>query len=84
MQKSYEDIFHPTDEDSYLWKLVKAADKLATLIKCIEEEKAGNTEFLSAKKSIRRIIDDMKLKEVEIFIEEFLPAYGKTLDELNI
>ncbi|NLP17419.1 MAG: 5'-deoxynucleotidase [Clostridiales bacterium] len=84
MQKSYEDIFHPTEEDSYLWKLVKAADKLAALIKCIEEEKAGNTEFLSAKKSIRRIIDDMKLKEVEIFIEEFLPAYGKTLDELNI
>ncbi len=83
MKKSYEDIFFPKKEDEYLWKLVKAADKLAALIKCIEEEKAGNTEFISAKKSIRKIIDDMQLKEVEVFIEEFLPAYSKTLDELN-
>jgi 5'-deoxynucleotidase len=66
-----------------LWRLVKAADKLSALIKCIEEEKAGNTEFRSAKASIYRIIEDMKLKEVDIFMEEFLPAYSKTLDELN-
>ena len=83
MQKSYEDIFFPKKEDEYLWKLVKAADKLAALIKCIEEEKAGNTEFISAKKSILKLIDDMKLREVDVFIEEFLPAYSKTLDELN-
>jgi len=83
MQKSYEDILFPLEADSYLWKLVKAADKLSALIKCIEEEKAGNTEFISARKSIRKLIDDMKLEEVDIFIEEFLPAYSKTLDELN-
>jgi 5'-deoxynucleotidase len=83
MQKSYEDIFFPKKEDEYLWKLVKAADKLAALIKCIEEEKAGNTEFISAKKSILKLIEDMKLREVDVFIEEFLPAYSKTLDELN-
>ena len=83
MQKNYEDIFFPTEEDAYLWKLVKAADKLSALIKCIEEEKAGNTEFVSAKNSIMAIIKDMKLKEVDIFVEEFLPAYSKTLDELN-
>ena len=83
MQKSYEDIFFPKKEDEYLWKLVKAADKLAALIKCIEEEKAGNTEFISAKKSILKLIEDMKLREVDVFIDEFLPAYSKTLDELN-
>lgn len=83
MQKNYEDIFFPTEEDAYLWKLVKAADKLSALIKCIEEEKAGNTEFISAKNSILEIIKDMELKEVDIFVEEFLPAYSKTLDELN-
>jgi len=83
MQKSYEDVFFQAKEDAYLWKLVKAADKLAALIKCIEEEKAGNTEFISAKKSIQKLIDDMDLKEVEVFIKEFLPAYSKTLDELN-
>jgi 5'-deoxynucleotidase len=83
MRKSFEDVFYPNVEDAYLWKLVKAADKLSALIKCIEEEKAGNTEFIRAKNSISKLIDDMKLEEVDIFIEEFLPAYSKTLDELN-
>ena len=83
MQKSYEDIFFPVEEDAYLWRLVKAADKLSALIKCIEEEKAGNSEFISAKNSILGIIRDINLKEVDIFVEEFLPAYSKTLDELN-
>lgn len=83
MRKYYEGIFFPQEEDAYLWKLVKAADKLSALIKCIEEKKAGNTEFISAEKSILLIIKEMKLREVDIFLEEFLPAYFKTLDELN-
>lgn len=83
MRKSYETIFFPQEEDAYLWKLVKAADKLSALIKCIEEGKAGNTEFHSAEKSTRQVLTGMKLKEADIFIEEFLPAYYKTLDELN-
>ena len=81
--KSNKDVFFPTEEEAYLWKLVKAADKLSALIKCIEEEKAGNTEFRSAKSSIYKLIKEMQLKEVDIFIEEFLAAYSKTLDELN-
>lgn len=83
LKNNYKDIFFPSEEDTYLRKLVRAADKLSALIKCIEEEKAGNTEFIRAKKSIEKIIEDMNLKEVEIFIEDFLPAYSKTLDELN-
>lgn len=83
MKKSYEDIFFPSEEDAYLRKLVKAADKISALIKCIEEEKAGNTEFMRAKKSIIELLANMNIKEVDIFMEEFLPAYSKTLDELN-
>jgi 5'-deoxynucleotidase len=83
MRNHYEAIFFPQEEDAYLWKLVKAADKLSALIKCIEEKKAGNTEFISAEKSIMLIIKEMKLREVDIFLEEFLPAYYKTLDELQ-
>jgi len=83
MRKSYTSIFFRQEEDAYLWKLVKAADKLSALIKCIEEGKAGNTEFVSAEKSLKQILVEMKLKEVDIFMEEFLPAYYKTLDELN-
>jgi len=83
MRKSYETIFFPQEEDTYLWRLVKAADKLSALIKCIEERKAGNTEFVSAEKSLTKILKEMKLKELDIFMEDFLPAYHKTLDELN-
>ncbi|MDF2486246.1 MAG: hypothetical protein K0R46_2414 [Herbinix sp.] len=83
IRKSYESLFFPLEEEAYLWKLVKAADKLSALIKCIEERKAGNSEFISAEKSLREILGGMKLEEVRIFMEEFLPAYDKTLDELN-
>lgn len=84
IKKSYESIFNPKEDELYLWKLVKAADKLSALIKCIEERKAGNTEFYSAEKSIHNILASMKMKEVEIFMQEFLPAYDKNLDELNL
>jgi 5'-deoxynucleotidase len=83
IRRSYEALFFPEGEDAFLWKLVKGADKLSALIKCMEERKAGNSEFLSAEKSLRNILEAMKLEEIDIFMKEFLPAYDKTLDELN-
>lgn len=83
IRKSYESFFTPREEEKYLWKLVKAADKLSALIKCIEERKAGNTEFLSAERSLTAILTSMKLPELDIFLKDFLPAYDKNLDELN-
>ena len=66
-------------------RLVKAADKLSAYIKCIEEEKAGNTEFSTAKESVGKAIEKLRseLPEVDDFVKEFLPPYGKTLDELS-
>ena len=49
MQDSYREIFEKQEEDAYLWKLVKAADKLSAYIKCVEEEQTGNLEFVKAK-----------------------------------
>lgn len=83
MKCYYNSIFFPQEEELYIWRLEKAADKLSALIKCIEEEKAGNKEFVSAYQALWKSLKDMKLEEVEIFMEEFLPAYGKTLDELS-
>lgn len=80
----YQPYFFPQKEDDYLWKLEKAADKISALIKCMEERKAGNQEFYSAEASLRYSIIEMGLEEAEIFLEEFLPAYDKTLDELQI
>lgn len=83
IREEYEELFFAQEQDAYLWKLVKAADKISALIKCVEEEKAGNTEFVNAKKMTRKSIDAMELEEVEVFFEEFFPAYKMTLDELQ-
>ena len=83
MRPAYEEIFRSTDteEDKYIRKLVKAADKLSALIKCISEINAGNTEFRTAKestgKAIRSLYQD--LPEVLDFVNEFLSSYGSTI-----
>ena len=64
-------------------ELVKAADKLSAYIKCVEEEKAGNTEFRAAAEQIRAVLRENPLPEVQYFMEHFLPAFSLTLDELN-
>ena len=66
-----------------LHPIVKAADKLSAYIKCIEERKAGNNEFLNAEKQTLAAIHAYNLPEAEYFIEHFIPAFEKTLDELG-
>lgn len=83
LKEDYYSLFFQKDSEEYIYRLVKAADRLSALIKCIEERKAGNTEFLSAEKIIRDSVLSMKLSEVDVFFEEFLPSYEKTLDELK-
>lgn len=83
IREEYQSIFFAAEEESYLWKLVKGADKLSALIKCMEEEKTGNTEFLKAKASIEEALKRMELPEVEVFMTEYLPSYEKSLDELR-
>ena len=63
--------------------LVKAADKLAAYIKCIEELRAGNEEFRSAEGQIRAALEASELPEIAYFMERFLPPFGMTLDELT-
>ncbi|HJA28269.1 MAG TPA: 5'-deoxynucleotidase [Candidatus Olsenella pullicola] len=84
----YEGVFW-TGEDAgkdelYLRRLVKAADKISALIKCVDEARSGNAEFESAEKTCRAAVDKMaaELPEVADFVAEFLPSYGATLDEL--
>ena len=69
--------------DTEEYKLVKYADRLAAYLKCVEEVKAGNSEFKKAKASIGAELKASKKKEVEYFLKEFAPAYDLTLDELD-
>ena len=63
--------------------IVKAADKLSAYIKCIEERRAGNDEFISAEKQTRALLEECALPEVEYFLAHFIPAFELTLDELG-
>lgn len=63
-------------------RIIKAADKLSALIKCIEEEENGNAEFESAKKSTLAAIENAPDPETTYYLKHFVPAYSKNLDEL--
>ncbi|MEG1656491.1 MAG: 5'-deoxynucleotidase [Christensenellaceae bacterium] len=69
--------------DSDVKMLVKAADRLCAYIKCIEEKKSGNTEFLKAQQRILETITNMNMPEADFFMEHFIAGYELTLDELN-
>lgn len=62
--------------------ILKGADRLSALIKCIEEKRSGNCEFESAFTSVYKSLVDMNLSEVNYFIEHMLPAYNLCLDDL--
>ena len=62
--------------------LVKYADKIAALVKCVEELRAGNTEFSQAGKAAESLIKSYQDETVEYFMKKFTPAFSLNLDEL--
>ena len=84
LREDYAPLLSTDSHASEEYRLVKAADKLSALIKCVEERKAGNTEFMSAERSTRASILAMELPEAAYFMEHFMPAFELDLDELGI
>lgn len=82
LQVSYREAFLMPDEEVQI--LVKAADKLAGYIKCVEELAAGNNEFRKAGAQTRETLEKMQRPEVDYFLEHFMPAFGVTLDEISL
>ncbi len=82
LSAEYEKYILPdVSEEEY--KLVKYADRLAAYLKCVEETKAGNSEFKKAKKTIGEELKKCGSPEVEYYLKEFAPAFELTLDELD-
>ena len=81
LKDEYSPLFNKEPADEELWKIVKAADKIDALIKCINETRLGNKEFEKALEAQKKIISDIDMDEVRYFEKEFLPAYYLTLDE---
>ena len=81
IKEDYEPLFYKHESDSELWELVKAADKISALIKCVEEKQMGNKDFSDAESATLKIIKELNVKEADVFLEEFMPSYGLTLDK---
>ena len=81
IKEEYEPLLSRDESESENWELVKAADKISALIKCVEEKQMGNKDFSDAEYATLKIIKDMNIKEADVFLEEFMPSYGLTLDK---
>lgn len=84
MAEEYRSLFFFNQEYEEYTELIKAADKIAALVKCIEEEKSGNNEFRRAGAENLEILNGSALPEVRFFMERFLPGYRLSLDELHL
>ena len=83
LRPDYEPLLQENGAKQELHKLVKAADKFSAYIKCLEERKAGNTEFSEAEKATEKALQKLDCPELKIFMEDFLPAYSLPLDKLK-
>lgn len=81
MRPAFGQLLSETDPE--VLALVKAADKLSAYLKCQEELKAGNREFQSAAEQTLAALRSYRLPELDYFMEDFLPAFQLTLDELQ-
>ena len=79
-QPAYAPILHP---DSEVEQLVKAADKLSAYIKCLEEVKAGNSEFREAAAQTKEALEGYDLPELRYFMATFLESFSLSLDQLK-
>ena len=70
------------EDDPEVTPVVKAADKLSAYIKCVEEQKAGNTEFDSAAQQSMEALKALDMPEMTWFIDNCLEAFTLNLDQL--
>ena len=80
LRSSYEHLIF--EDDLQVKPIVKAADKLSAYIKCIEEQKAGNTEFDSAAEQTMQSMKEMDMPELDWFINNCLESFSLNIDQL--
>ena len=83
LKADYRFLFHVEEADCVHQDLVTAADKLCGYLKCLEEIGAGNQEFSKAEKALRASVESLALPEVRYFLDNFVPSFKLTLDELD-
>lgn len=79
----YDEILRYEQREPELKHIIKCADKLAALIKCMMEERSGNLEFTNAKAATLKSLQTLACPELDYFMENFLPTFDMTLDQMN-
>lgn len=83
LRAAYAPVVDP-DERTLAWKLVKSADRISAYLKCAEETKSGNNEFRRAMEGKLAELSASTLPAVGYFMENIVPVYLKSLDELEL
>lgn len=81
LKKSFAAYVKP-DKSCAEYVLVKRADKMSALIKCVEELAVGNKEFEKAYESTLKSLSGVPERSVKYFLDTFIPAYSMSLDYL--
>ena len=81
LRDDYEPLLLQAEDENH--RIVKAADRIAAYLKCVEEIKSGNGEFADAKESIRQDLEGSPLEEVAWFMERCAPSFELTLDKMK-
>ncbi len=82
-KEEYSKILKHSDEDEEIWSIVKSADTLSAVIKCLREKKVGNNDFdkVYADYSEKILSIAENAPEVDYFIKIFMPSFGFTYPE---
>ena len=81
LRENYRD--YVLEQNEAVNPIVKAADKLAAYIKCLEELKAGNQEFSTASAQTLAALEGAQREEVTWFLENCLEPFTRNLDQLE-
>ncbi|MBR6902269.1 MAG: 5'-deoxynucleotidase [Clostridia bacterium] len=80
LKEDFVPLYNPDEQTK---KIIKAADKISALIKCIEETVSGNREFEAAKESTIKAIKKLNLPEADIFLDEFIDSFYLPIDDMK-
>lgn len=81
LKNAFSECVQP-DKTCAEYAMVKRADKLGALIKCVEELAVNNNEFEKAYEATIKELKAAEEKSVKYFLDVFIPAYSMSLDYL--
>ncbi|GIU47099.1 5'-deoxynucleotidase [Shewanella algidipiscicola] len=79
----YRDLLTSDNIDQQYKQIVKSADTLCAYLKCLEEQRAGNHEFNTAKRRLSESLAQNNDPAVKYFIDTYIPSFELNLDDIN-